>query len=316
VIGADGAHSAVRQELGVAMEGLDDLSTHTTALFRAPLWEVVGDRRYGLYMIMNSASPAVLVPAGRGDRWLYAREWPPGQVPEPRSADDVLSEIRAATGVPDLRPRIERLGRFSFAAQVAERFRSGRVFLVGDAAHRVTPRGGTGMNTAVRSAFDLGWKLGWVLSGWSGPALLDSYEAECGPVAVRNVARSARRDGSRRELADGIAEDLGGRVAHYWIGDGVSTLDLVGPGFTLLAGPGGAAWREAAQRVGAAVAVDVRELDEAAAGAVGIESCGAAMVRPDGQVVVRWGAMESFRTSALRIGMDAVIGRAEARLSA
>jgi len=67
---------------------------------------------------------------------------------------------------------------FTFAAQLADRFRRGNVFIVGDAAHRVTPRGGTGMNTAIHDGYDLGWKLAWVLTGWAEPSLLDSYESE------------------------------------------------------------------------------------------------------------------------------------------
>ena len=88
-------------------------------------------------------------------------------------------------------PRIERIGPFSFAAQLADRFRVASTFLVGDAAHRVTPRGGTGMNTAIQGAHDLAWKLAGVLRGWAAPALLDSYETEFRPTAEHNVVRSA-----------------------------------------------------------------------------------------------------------------------------
>lgn len=316
VIGADGAHSVVRNELGIAMEGPDDLSQHTTVLFRAPLWDVVGERRHGLYAIMRPDAPGVLVPAGRGDRWLYGREWAPGQAPERDSVGDLVREIRLAAGVPNLMPRVERVGRFSFAAQVAERFRDGDAFLIGDAAHRITPRGGTGMNTAVQDGFDLGWKLAWVLSGWTGPELLDSYQTERGPVAVRNVARSARRDGSSRELAAGIAEDLNGRMPHAWVADGVSTLDLVGTGFTMLTGPDGAAWQQAVDGFDCTVPFELHQVGETAAATIGIDPAGAALVRPDGQVVARWPAMESFRTTALRIAIEATLARPDHRLSA
>jgi putative polyketide hydroxylase len=315
LIGADGAHSAVRNQLGIGMEGPDQLGVHTTALFRAPLWHVAGERRYGLYAIMHPEASGVLLPAGRGDRWLYAHELAPDSPPGTDSIEEMLRRIRIATAQPDLRPRIERTGSFSFAAQVADRFREGRAFLVGDAAHRVTPRGGSGMNTAIYDGFDLGWKLAWVLSGWSGAALLDSYVAERGPVGVRNVARSARIDGSGRSLADGIAEDLDGRVAHAWVprnGTQVSTLDVVGEGFTVLTGPDGATWRQAVADARSTVPMHAHELDETTAQAVGVEQGGAALIRPDGRVMARWDAMEHFRTSALRIGMDAMIRPLEA----
>jgi 2-polyprenyl-6-methoxyphenol hydroxylase-like FAD-dependent oxidoreductase len=312
VIGADGAHSVVRDQLGIGMTGPDNLSLHTTVLFRAPLWEAVGERRYGLYIITNPSSPGVLVPSGRGDRWLFGREWPDRQAPERDRVEELVPQIRIAAGVPDLMPRVERIGRFGFAAKMADRFRDRRAFLVGDAAHRVTPRGGTGMNTAIHDAYDLGWRLAWVLSGWSGSALLDGYETERMPVGARNVARSARLDGSHLSLADGIADDLAGRLPHAWVGDEVSTLDLLGSGLTVLTGPDGAGCRQAVATAGCPVPVVVHELDEPAAVAVGIEPSGALLARPDGHVVTRWPAMESFRTTALRIGLDTLLGRPEA----
>lgn len=90
--------------------------------------------------------------------------------------------LPVAAGVPGLQPRIERVSVFSFAAQIAGRYRDRHGFLVGDAAHRMTPRGGTGMNTAIHDPYDLAWKLAWVLGGWAEPGLLASYEAERRPV--------------------------------------------------------------------------------------------------------------------------------------
>ena len=103
----------------------------------------------------------------------------------------------------------------SFATWL-ERFRDGRVFLIGDAAHRVTPRGATGMNTAIRDGYDLGWKLAWVLRGWAGPALLDTYEAERRPVAEHNAA-ARRTQRIHPDVDEELRADLGGRIAHIWL---------------------------------------------------------------------------------------------------
>ena len=87
------------------------------------------------------------------------------------------------------------------------------------------------MNTAIRDGYDLGWKLAWVLRGWAGEALLDSYEAERRPVAEHNAARSADPNGSIRGVAEELHVDLGGRIAHTWLpGEAgrISTLDLLG----------------------------------------------------------------------------------------
>jgi len=169
VVGADGAHSRARQLLGIAMEGPDHLNEQLTVLFEAPLAEVVGDRRYGIYFVQQPDAAGVFVPNGAGDRWLYGRGWEP----ERERLDDYTDArltglIRTAAGVADLPVRVVAKGAFSFAAQVAERYRDGRVFLVGDAAQRMTPRGGMGMNTAIAEGHDLGWKLAW--ASRAGPA--------------------------------------------------------------------------------------------------------------------------------------------------
>lgn len=89
---------------------------------------------------------------------------------------------------------------FRANAALADRFREGRVLLAGDAAHIHSPAGGQGLNTSVQDAYNLGWKLGRVLSCGAGPALLDSYEAERLPLAAEVLGLSTRlhRSGSRR----------------------------------------------------------------------------------------------------------------------
>jgi putative polyketide hydroxylase len=293
LIGADGAHSRVRDGLGIAMDGPDHLAEHLTALFEAPLREVVGDRRYGIYFIQHPEAGGVFVPNGTGNRWLYGTAWQPARERLEDYTDARLTGlIRAAAGVPDLPVRVVATGAFSFAAQVARRYRVGRVFLVGDAAQRMTPRGGMGMNTAVGEGHDLGWKLAWVLGGWAGPALLDSYEAEWRPVGARRVARSAQ-EGPEPQGAEALAEDLDGRLAHAWLPRGrrrVSTLDLLGPGLTLLTGPGGHAWVDAVGATETTFPLGVHALDGPAAGALGVGADGAVLVRPDARVVACWPA--------------------------
>ena len=226
VVAADGARSAVRRALGIRLIGPEALMEGFTTLFHAPLWEVVGEHRHLIYSVTHPAAPGSFLPTGPSDRWLLGMHGDAADPPDERRAAEL---VRLGAGVPDLPVRVERSRYFSAAAQLAERWRSGAVFLAGDAAHRVTPRGGTGLNLALHDGYDLGWKLGWVLRGWAAPALLDAYEAERRPVAEYTAARSADPNGSIRPVEQEVRADLGGRIAHVWAGER-STLDLLGTG--------------------------------------------------------------------------------------
>ena len=279
VVAADGARSAARRDLGIAMPGPDGLAEAISVLFRAPLWPMLGDRRHVIYSPTVFDRPGAFVPAGAPDRWVHGIHWDPeSERQEDWTPDRLVARIRAGAGGPDLPVALEGMRSFSFAAQLAERFREGSVFLAGDAAHRVSPRGGTGMNTAIRDGFDIGWRLAWVLRGWSGTDLLDGYEAERRPVAAHNVERSADPNGSVRDPLGELQVDLGGRMAHVWLRDGRSSLDLVGDGLTLVCGPRAAPPRERAD--GPPVAR--HDVDVLAARALGIGEDGWLLARPDG----------------------------------
>jgi putative polyketide hydroxylase len=305
VIGADGAHSRVRRLLGIAMDGPDHLNEQLTVLFEAPLAGVAGDRRHGIYFIRHPEAGGVLVPNGAGDRWLYGRGWDP----EPERLADYTDArltglIRMAAGVADLPVRVVAKGAFSFAAQVATRYRRGRAFLTGDAAQRMTPRGGMGMNTAVAEG------------GWAGPALLDTYEAEWRPVGARRTARSAVENGEP-DGAEALADDLNGRLPHAWLattnGHPRSTLDLLGPGLTLLTGPASSVWTGAAAAFDLPFPLEVHPLDPAAATTLAITPDGATLSRPDAQVLAHWPTAPPDPRAELATALPRWLDRQEVR---
>lgn len=291
VVAADGAHSIVRRDAGIAMAGDDGLGTFDLIHFRAPLKRLPDEPLYGLYPIKHPDAPGWLIPSGKGDRWFSGMLAAPGKPLLKDRPDDAVDLLRLTTGDPTLEPRIEMIGNFTFAAMLAERYRAGRVFVTGDAAHRMTPRGGMGLNTAIHDGFDLGWRLGWVLSGWDSDRLLDGYESERRPVGEWNVTRSADPYGSRLASAEGFARDLNGRLGHAWITEGeVSTLDVLGPGLTVLTADDPSSWEEAG--VAVTPPVHVVRVEPDVARALGVAPGEALVVRPDAKPVGRYRARD------------------------
>ena len=291
VIGADGVRSRVRDLLAIGLSGPGRVMDAANALFRAPLGRLLGaGPRRPIYPITHPAAPdGVFVTVSKGDRWGYGFTGEPDSIdPAEVTAEAMARRIRVSAGADDLDLRIERVRRFSYEALIAERFRGGDVFLAGDAAHRVTPRGGTGMNTAIRDGRDLGWKLAWVLDGRAGVDLLDTYERERRPVAEHNMRRSVDPNGSVRSVAEELHVDIGPRIPHVWVEPGRSTLDLLGPGFTVLSVPAATAARATAVAAAGPAPVKLRQVDAITARALGIGADGAMLVRPDGVAAGSW----------------------------
>ncbi len=280
VVAADGARSTVRDLVGIEAVGPTGLEHYASILFRADVWSIVGEPRFGLYMVGGqSGPPAIVAPMGPDDRFVLGAPGSPEQVAAMVANPELaIAAIRAAAGVPDLEVEILASMPLEFGAQLATRFREGSVFLVGDAAHRMPPFGGRGMNTAVADAYNLGWKLAAVVRGTAAPALLDSYEAERRPVGRHNVSLALARypelaaaagltldpssPGGVNGTPDGLFEDLGyaydsdvvsaeagGRAPHAWLQTPygpVSTVDLAANGFVVLANGDGPGWSRAA----------------------------------------------------------------------
>jgi len=180
LVGADGARSLVRDRMGVRMHGQYGLSHNDNIVFRAP--GLAQAHRHGsaiMYWQINQDVPSVIGPMDRNDTWFFM---PTHIAPEHRADDvDARALIAKATGI-DLPYEVLSRDAWTASKLLGERYRQGRVFLVGDACHLHPPFGGYGMNMGVADSVDLGWKLAATLRGWAGSGLLDSYEAERRPV--------------------------------------------------------------------------------------------------------------------------------------
>lgn len=309
VVAADGARSPTRDLLGIRNTGPDGLMRGVSVELRGPLWPVAGPHRYALYSITHPDGEGILIPAGGGRRWQYGVVIGPDVDVEALSRPEVLAErIRAAVGDPDLPVRLVRQSTFSAGATMAEAFSAGRVFLAGDAAHRVTPRGGNGLAMAVRDGIAVGWRLAWVLRGWAPESFLTAYEDELRPLAAQDVARAADPAGRCHAVLTELLHDLGGRVQHVWLtpsGPGqpsVSTLDRIGEGLTVFVAAGAQHWHEATRLVGSPIPVEVVELTAAAGHALGLRQSGAALlVRPDAVPVARFYRTPDSGTARARL---------------
>ena len=204
LVGADGARSFVRQQLGIAWGGAtgfkrDFMGGKMFAVYlRAPsFYEVLPHARAWMYVSFNAQRRAFMATVNGCGEFAFHAAVHEGEDADAWTAEDARRIFAEALGrdIP-----IEVLSVCTWTAGhalVAQGFQRGRVFLGGDAAHLFTPTGGLGYNTAVEDAVNLGWKLAHVLRGLAPAALLDSYELERKPLAERNT-------GYARQFADSV----------------------------------------------------------------------------------------------------------------
>lgn len=192
LVGADGTQSGVREALGIGRHGPGVLQHWMNVIFEADLPAAIDGRP--IRSVFVTDINGTLVPRGDG-RWLMAVQFVPdrGERAEDFTPDRCRDLIRRAAGRPDLQANIVDARSWEAAAAVADRYREGRVFLIGDSAHVMPPTGGFGGNTGIQDAYNLAWKLDAVVKDAAGPELLDTYDAERRPVADRTVAQALAR---------------------------------------------------------------------------------------------------------------------------
>jgi hypothetical protein len=142
------------------------------------------------------SNKGTLIAQNDNDVWTFQARWPQNVAPDSVDHDALLREFAGR----EFDYELQFANAWTPHLLVAERYRKGRVFLAGDAAHQYIPTGGYGMNTGIGDACDLGWKLAAVLRGFGGAGLLTSYDAERRPVGLRNCEASRRHSQVRAEI--------------------------------------------------------------------------------------------------------------------
>ncbi|KND36983.1 FAD-dependent monooxygenase [Streptomyces acidiscabies] len=214
VIAAD-AGRTVGPALGIQMEGLPALFDATTAYFSADLsewWTEGSVITWFLNPYRADLSSALIE---MGPTWgKHCEEWglhlPLAGIDRTDEAA-VVGRIREVLGLPELELTLHDVTSWSVEAVIAERYRQGRVFLVGDAAHRQPPAVGLGLNSGIQDAHNLAWKLASVVTGRAGDGLLDTYEAERRPVGQFNLGWAMSAAGHHQVVID-AAVGLGPHV--------------------------------------------------------------------------------------------------------
>ncbi|WP_433439032.1 FAD-dependent monooxygenase [Nonomuraea sp. CA-141351] len=324
VIGADGYGGAIRERLGIARSGLGPLRHFVTFVFKADLSDIITKRAL-FWMIGAPGSPVSggFVSHAMRDHWglslMYdPREESPGDFTDERC----VTAAKALIGR-DVPVELVSKATWTEAVGVADSYRSGRVFLAGDAAHVWPPAQALGANSAVQDAHNLAWKLAAVLAGRASDALLDTYEAERRPVALELADLTVRSQNARFSptpeedpmdpitailgqryastamigaapgpvFGDGVSQHArpGTRAPHLWLdmdGRRIGVHDLFHDSFVLLCGPGGDSWARAAVEGVRAYRIgpDLIDVEGHWQSRYG---CDAVLVRPDGYVAWR-----------------------------
>jgi putative polyketide hydroxylase len=199
MVAADGAHSRVRDALGIRTEGRGVFSRSVTIYFRADVTGLLRGRNLSVIYVNHPQLRGffrIEKPFDSGFLAVNAIGDPAN--PNTNPADGLTEErardwVRLALGSDDVRITIENVMPWNAEANWAARYQQGRVFIAGDAAHAMPPNGGFGGNTGIQDAHNLAWKLAMVLRGDAGPELLDSYDAERRPVGVFTTEQAYSR---------------------------------------------------------------------------------------------------------------------------
>lgn len=196
LVGADGGNSLVAEHCGLPFEGEMGVGGSMNILFKADLSKYVAHRPSVLYWVMQPGADVGGIGMGLvrmvrpWNEWLIVWGYDISQ-PAPEVDEALATQVaRQLIGDPELQIELISANTWTVNNKYATDMQKGRVFIMGDAAHRHPPSNGLGSNTSIQDSFNLAWKLAAVLKGQASEGLLDSYTAERAPVAKQIVTRA------------------------------------------------------------------------------------------------------------------------------
>ena len=194
LVGADGSNSRVRRDIGARLEGIPMLGHACSVFLRSKrLTELYAKHPGWMYRFLGGV---VMVAIDGTDEWLIHTNPAPGTDPEAFNPEPMMF-----AGIGEaFEYEIININRWTARAMVANKYREGRVFLAGDAAHIWIPMGGFGMNAGVGDAVSIGWLLAGEIKGWLDPRALDAYEMERTALGALVASQAARWGAELRPL--------------------------------------------------------------------------------------------------------------------
>lgn len=196
LVGADGGNSKVAELENLPFEGEMGVGGSMNIIFKADLSKYVAHRPSVLYWVVQPGADVGGIGMGLvrmvrpWNEWLIVWGYDINQ-PAPEVTDAFATKVvRDLVGDQTVEPEITSVSTWTVNNKYATNMQAGRVFIMGDAAHRHPPSNGLGSNTSIQDSFNLAWKLAAVLKGQAGKSLLDSYSEERAPVAKQIVTRA------------------------------------------------------------------------------------------------------------------------------
>ncbi len=219
LVGADGGNSMVAEHAGLPFEGRMGVGGSMNILFRADLSRYVAHRPSVLYWVMQPGADVGGIGMGLvrmvrpWNEWLIVWGYDINE-PAPQVDEAMATQVaRQLVGDPDLEIELLSANTWTVNNMFATHMQAGRVFIMGDAAHRHPPSNGLGSNTSIQDGFNLAWKLALVLRGQAGEGLLESYSEERAPIARQIVTRANQSIAEFGPIFEALGMTGGGDVA-------------------------------------------------------------------------------------------------------